>query len=63
MSVADTERQNSAVSELVRLNAAARARVPAQPTTPPFQTLPSGQVLNRAGKVIFTPTPREVRNK
>lgn len=55
----EVERQNSAVTAFERLAAAARARIPAAPATPSHSTLPNGQVLNRAGEVIFTPTPRE----
>lgn len=55
----DVERKNSATTALERLAAAARARIPAAPVTPSHATLPNGQVLNRSGEVIFTPTPRD----
>lgn len=55
----DVERKNSAVTAFERLAAAARARIPAAPVTPSHATLPNGQVLNRLGEVIYTPTPRE----
>jgi len=55
----DVERGNSAVAGLKRVNADARARIPATPLTPSHSTLPNGTVLNRRGEVIYTPTPRE----
>lgn len=55
----EVERQNSAVTAFERLAAAARARIPAPAVTPSHSTLPNGQVLDRRGEVIYTPTPRE----
>jgi hypothetical protein len=56
----EVERQNSAATGLERLNAANRARLPAPPTTPATQTLANGAVIDRAGKVIYTPpTPAD----
>ncbi|MBA0084822.1 MAG: hypothetical protein HRJ53_07495 [Acidobacteria bacterium Pan2503] len=57
--IPEVERQNSAVTGLQRLQAAAAARIPAPPATPAYSTLPNGTVQNRAGVEIFKPRPRE----
>jgi hypothetical protein len=53
----EVARQNSAVSGLQNVAAKTAARFAAAPTTPQTTTLPDGRVLDRAGKVIFTPAP------
>lgn len=57
--VPEVERKNSVTSGLSDLAAASGKRVAPPPTTPPFTTLPNGSVLDRSGKTVYTPTPRE----
>lgn len=61
--VPEIERLNSATSALSDLAAASRKRVAPPPTQAPFTTLPNGSVLDRAGKIVYTPTPREERKQ
>lgn len=59
--VPEVERKNSATSALGDLAAASRKRVAPPSTQAAFTTLPNGSVLDRSGKQVYTPTPREER--
>lgn len=55
----DVLRANETKSELQRVLAKSRGRVPPAPAGNVYTTLPDGRVQDRAGNVIFTPTPRQ----
>lgn len=59
--IPEIERKNSATSALRDLAAASRARIAPPPTQVQFTTLPNGAVVDRSGKTVYTPTPREER--
>lgn len=50
-------RTNSVLESLTTLQNARRGAVAAIPPAPGFTTLANGQVVDSAGKVIYTPTP------
>jgi hypothetical protein len=52
----DTLRRNGVTSELQRLLANSRKRVPAPPAGSSYKTLPDGRVLDRFGVEIYAPT-------
>lgn len=57
--IPEIERQNSAKSGLARLVGESRSRVAPPPTGAQYTTLPDGRVLDRGGKTVYTPTPRD----
>lgn len=59
--IPEVERKNSATTALRDLAAASSKRVAPPSTVAPFTTLPNGSVLDRSGKTVYTPTPREER--
>lgn len=55
----DVLRANETKAGLQVLLAKSRGRVPPAPISAVYTTLPDGRVQDRAGNVIFTPTPRQ----
>lgn len=59
--VPEIERKNSATTALRDLAAASAKRIAPASTQALYTTLPNGSVLDRSGKTVYTPTPREER--
>lgn len=59
--LADTLRKNETVTALQGLAAKTAKRIPPAPASPGYTTLPDGRVLDRAGREIFKPTPRDAQ--
>lgn len=54
-------RVNQTTEALRTLRAGASARVSSIPVSRGFTTAPNGQVLDRLGNIIYTPTQRDKR--
>lgn len=57
--LSDILRANETKAELQRIAAKLRVRIAPVQVLPLYTTLPDGRVQDRAGNVVFTPTPRQ----
>jgi len=55
----DIARVNDTTGALARIRAGKQARIQARPPVQDVTTLPDGRVIDAAGRVFYTPTPRK----